>query len=322
MAEFQELAKAINDNSQCLVQTAQGMSEHNRTMIECTKQIVAEVGSLDLGEAENKEKSIGFGQLKVFDGNPKLYENWIKDIEKAAYLNHANDRKKQLLAYQFSTGLVSDYIKRYLESEEHKGWDHLKANLASRFSPVLDGPKAFELLVSLKQNKDEDIQFFAERLLGAAQRAYPQQNEHIRPITESQLLSIFLAGIWDKNIRAQVERSGPRTFDEAYALALREQQIFQRCASQRRQDGPAHNNVRGHESMEIDHNRSRFYNDRRRRLERHDRNPRHDKRDRHTDRRFNNRPNERGVVNQTNRISCWECNEEGHKRAECPKRLN
>ena len=111
MAEFQELAKAINDNSQCLVQTAQGMSEHNRTMIECTKQIVAEVGSLDLGEMENKEKSIGFGQLKVFDGNPKLYENWIKDIEKAAFFNHANDCKKQLLAYQFSTGLVSDYIK-------------------------------------------------------------------------------------------------------------------------------------------------------------------------------------------------------------------
>ena len=74
--------------------------------------------------------------------------------------------------------------------------------------------------------------------------------------------------------------------------------------------------------MEIDRNRNRFYNDRRRRLERHDRNPRHDNRDRHTDRRFNNRPNERGVINQANRISCWECNEEGHKRVDCPKRLN
>ena len=56
-------------------------------------------------------------------------------------------------------------------------------------------------------------------------------------------------------MRAQVERSGPRTFDEAYALALREQQIFQRCTAQKRQDGPAHKNVRGHESMEIDHSR-------------------------------------------------------------------
>ena len=43
------------------MQTAQGMSEHNRTMIECTKQIVAEVGSLDLGETENKEKVLALG---------------------------------------------------------------------------------------------------------------------------------------------------------------------------------------------------------------------------------------------------------------------
>ena len=125
MAEFQELAKAINDNSQCLVQTAQGMSEHNRTMIECTKQIVAEVGSLDLGETENKEKSIGFGQLKVFDGNPKLYENWIKDIEKAAFLNHANDRKKQLLAYQFS-GTCFRLYKKILRIGGTQGLGPLK----------------------------------------------------------------------------------------------------------------------------------------------------------------------------------------------------
>ena len=52
-----------------------------------------------------------------------------------------------------------------------------------------------------------------------------------------------------------MESSGPRTFDEAYALALREQQIFQRCMAQKRPDGPAHNNVRGHELMEIDHSR-------------------------------------------------------------------
>ena len=56
--------------------------------------------------------------------------------------------------------------------------------------------------------------------------------------------------------------------------------------------------------MEIDHNRKRFYSDRRRRLERHDRNPRHENRDRHMDRRFNNRPNERGGINQPSRISC------------------
>ena len=75
MAEFQELAKAINDNSKCLVQTAQGMSEHNRTMIECTKQIVAEVGSLDLGEAENKEKSTVKPRLFEMSGTVGILSN-------------------------------------------------------------------------------------------------------------------------------------------------------------------------------------------------------------------------------------------------------
>ena len=103
--------------------------------------------------------------------------------------------------------------------------------LASRFSTVVNGQGAFEILVNLPQKKEEDIQFFAERLLGIAQRAYPNQTDHTRPIIESQLLSIFLAGIWDRDIRAQVERSGARTFEEAYALALREQQIVSRCSA-------------------------------------------------------------------------------------------
>ena len=112
MAEFQELAKAINDNSQCLVQTAQGMSEHNRTMIECTKQIVAEVGSLDPGEASdeksqiflsiilkqagNKDKPEGAKHKMIFEGN--LDKDLVKEIEEIAFSSKkvvmASDEKK------------------------------------------------------------------------------------------------------------------------------------------------------------------------------------------------------------------------------------
>ena len=67
----------------------------------------------------------------------------------------------------------------------------MKINLASRFSTEVDGQRALEILVNVQQKKDEDIQFFAESLLGAAQRSYPHQTDHTRPIIESQLLSIF-----------------------------------------------------------------------------------------------------------------------------------
>ena len=195
MEEFQELTKAINDNSACLVQLAKNMDQNNHTLIECTRQICREVGSIDLDHDSNKGKMTGVGHIRIFDGNPKQYEDWVKEIEKTAFLSNASDRKRQLLAYQLNTGLVSDYIKRYLESDEQKIWDHMKINLASRFSTEVEGQRAFEILVNVWQKKDEDIQFCAERLLGAAQRAYPHQTDHTRPIIESQLLSIFLAGI-------------------------------------------------------------------------------------------------------------------------------
>ena len=112
MAEFQELAKAINDNSQCLVQTAQGRSEHNRTMIKCTKQIVEEVGSLDSGEASdeksqfflsiiltqagNKDKPERAKHKTIFEGN--LDKDLVKEIEGIAFSSKkvvkASDEKK------------------------------------------------------------------------------------------------------------------------------------------------------------------------------------------------------------------------------------
>ena len=86
-----------------------------------------------------------------------------RKLKKKNFLTNASDRKRQLLAIQFSTWLVSDYIKRYLESDEQKSGDHLKIYLASQFSTVVDGRRAFANFVNVWQQKDEDIQFFAER---------------------------------------------------------------------------------------------------------------------------------------------------------------
>lgn len=157
-----------------------------------------------------------------------------------------------------STGIVSDYIKRYLESEEarqYRSWANLKENLTIRFSPIVDRPYAFVMLVNTRQRRDEDVQFYGERLLSLAEKAYPEQDDHIKPIIEAQLLSIFLSGIWDRDVRAQIERVGPKTFDEAYKLALREQQISYRCALRKnRPDRLERPMERGENTpMEVDH---------------------------------------------------------------------
>ena len=82
MAEFQEMTKAINDNSACLVQSAQNMDQNNSTLIECTRQICREVGSIDLDQENSMEKLTGVGHIRIFDGNPKQFEDWVKKLRK------------------------------------------------------------------------------------------------------------------------------------------------------------------------------------------------------------------------------------------------
>ena len=310
---LQNLAQAIGENSQLLMQNVQTTDRNTHVMTECAGRLAHTIEDFSFGDingpgVNNNEGKIPFN-IKVFEGNPADFEVWLKQIEKHSFLFNCNDRKKQLVAYQTSTGLVSDYIKRYLESDAHdKTWANLKENLQSRFSPILDWPKAFERLVNTKQKKDEDVQFFAERLLSLSEKAYPEKNEAINHIIESQLLSIFLRGLSDGNDRAQIERNNPGTFEEAYQIALREQGIMYRCATRdkSRPDRLNMNTGRREQPMEIDHARQRHYPGNFRRNDDH--------RQRNAERRTDGRT-------ERKELRCWGCNG-AHKLANCPQNLN
>lgn len=46
--------------------------------------------------------------IQTYDGNPKEYKNWIKNIEKYGVLSRLAGDQLKLVAYQSSRGLVSD----------------------------------------------------------------------------------------------------------------------------------------------------------------------------------------------------------------------
>ena len=303
--EVRELTQAINDNNTHLRVHAQSLDINARTMVDCTTRLGEQLTNVHIEGGQEEVKSIfpSNSHIPIFDGNPHFFESWIKEVEKFSFLHRSDERKKQLIAYQFSTGIVSDYIKRYLDSETDHNWTALKQNLSNRFSPMLDKPKAFELLVNIRQGKDEDVQFYAERLLGLAEKAYPDQNDHVKPIIESQLLTLFLSGLSNVDVRAQVERSQPRNFEEAYAVALREQTIIYRCAV-RKSDRPDRLERRPRpEPMEVGHMRNRSYL-----YCSICRKKGHDNKS-HRD----GRPDEY----KKRELICWQCNEKGHSARNC-----
>ena len=61
------------------------MYQNNHTLTECSRQICREVGSIDLDQDNSMEKLTGVGHIRIFDGNPKQFEDWVKEIEKTAF---------------------------------------------------------------------------------------------------------------------------------------------------------------------------------------------------------------------------------------------
>lgn len=100
---------------------------------------------------------------KLFDGTRSKFKQWLQDIDKQALLTNQNI-PKHLLAYQSSTGAVSEYIHRYMTQHNPVVWDNLQTELKKCFGDIQDEAHAFALLKQIKQYKNEPVQLYAQRL--------------------------------------------------------------------------------------------------------------------------------------------------------------
>lgn len=81
-------------------------------------------------------------------------------------------------------------------------WDALKKELSARFAEVTDSQHAFMLLLKCRQNKDENVQVYAERLLNLAEEAFPEGG----PSVQRQLVGAFADGLASDRLRLKVVR--------------------------------------------------------------------------------------------------------------------
>ena len=223
--------------------------------------------------------------VPTFHGNTKHYREWIKSIEKYATLVNLPDDRKKLIAYQSSTGAVSGFIQRYMAANPDRTWEHLKQQLAVRFSDVTDAQMALSLLRNCKQKAGESIHVFAERLLSLAEEAYGNQGGDA---VERQLIDIFVDGMTNDQLKMKILRDIPDILQAAIGIATNEQNLRARV-------NMSHTTKAVHESMEVDHSRGQRFRPSRQA----------------------NRVN--STVNNGSRrpVRCWHCNREGHVIREC-----
>lgn len=197
---------------------------------------------------QDDEKDFFFGQVKAmtaalsvplssvitpFEGDSKKFKQWVKEVEKYGLMSGKQAHEIPMLAYITSKGSVGDYIKRYLDetdaSEEIPSWNDLKESLKNRFAEITDPQHALAVMRRTRQNSNESVQLFAERLLQIAEDAY-SKDKLKDPLVQQQLVDIFCDGLTFDYLRMKILRENPRDLESAIQVAMREQNLRQRLA--------------------------------------------------------------------------------------------
>ena len=114
-----------------------------------------------------------FQTVETFDGtDPTKFREWEKSLEKFATLENLTGSTINLMALKTAKGSVSTFLQRYLRTNPTATWEVVKKELKSRFAEITDSSHAFDMLKKLKQEKNERVQVYGERLLALAEETY------------------------------------------------------------------------------------------------------------------------------------------------------
>ena len=110
--------------------------------------------------------------VSIFGGDSLKFKKWIIEIETISFLHNLPNIKTKFLAYIFSEGLASDFIRRTPDENPDLNWADFKNILSNRFSEVSDPYIQFSALQNIRQTYSESIQDFADRIIGLVPESY------------------------------------------------------------------------------------------------------------------------------------------------------
>ena len=173
----------------------------------------------------NLNKSINYKMFKFpFDGkNKSKTSGWVEECSKASDLLNLDDLGKITALYQNAEGGLSSFIKRWVDTTEtEKTFAELKKSILANFSNTPDPATALDQLRHIKQERDEPVSLFAERIFLLATDCFPEtdlNNDANRNFAQQQLIHYFIQGLANNNIRFKVLSSHPNTLTKAVQIA-------------------------------------------------------------------------------------------------------
>lgn len=172
--------------------------------------------------------------VETFNGDQTMFRNWVKNIERYSALVGLDDSQIPRIAHVTSSGTTADFIQRYLDQTTAEGvkpsWTNLNKLLKRRFGEIIDSSQALSMLRQINQKPQESVQMYAERFLQIAEDAYPrdQLTEGNSVFIRKQLTDTFIDGLAHDYLKIKLLRDNPANFEDAFELALAEQNLRKR----------------------------------------------------------------------------------------------
>ena len=158
-------------------------------------------------------------------------------VNKYGIITGCNDDKLKMLALQTADRPLSLYIHSRLSAHQDQTWLQLQTELQSRFAEVIEKSYALWLLRRIRQERNENVQIYAERLLNLAEDNFQgegQNSAELAPI-ERQLVGFFTDGLYYDYLKIKVMRENPEELMRAVAIAMAQQNLRTRLNFRKRQ---------------------------------------------------------------------------------------
>lgn len=111
-----------------------------------------------------------------------------------------------------------------------RSWNDLKASLKNRFAEITDIPQhVLAVMHRTRQNSNESVRWFAERLLQIAEDAYSRGR--LKDTLVQLLVDIFCDGLTFDYLRMKKLRVNPKDLESPIQVAMREQNLRQTLAT-------------------------------------------------------------------------------------------
>ena len=186
------------------------------------------------------------------DGSSReLLRAWLTGIDHAkVWVPGCNDPALIEMMSPLIRGPLANFLtqikKRANDAQTQLTWDGLKSEIKKTFLAPDEDDRLREALDRVVQSQYEEVQSYIQRFREALRLGYTTDEQAVELI-KRKLIKQFIAGLRDWNIRHDVNRQNPDSFDKAYELAGE----AERAIGRTNQGGPPMMSQREEEPMEI-----------------------------------------------------------------------